>query len=109
MVGHPGIDKTIERIARNYYFPGMRQLVSKVIRECDICNKAKSTRKKPYGKLEPIEPPEGAWQGIAFDFIVKLPPSTEPMNEKDLRQYMGNNRQVDEVRILHTLYRGIDS
>ena len=82
LVGHPGIDKTIERIARNYYFPGMRRLVSKVIQECDICNKAKSTRKKPYGKLEPIEPPEGAWQGIAFDFIVKLPPSTEPMTKK---------------------------
>src|SRR5436309_2060664 len=82
LVGHPGINKTIERIARNYYFPGMRQLVSRVIRECDICNKAKSTRKKPYGKLEPIEPPEGAWQGIAFDFIVKLPPSTEPMTKK---------------------------
>src|SRR5256884_2531583 len=60
----------------------MRRLVSKVIRECDICNKAKSMRKKPYGKLEPIEPPEGAWQGIAFDFIVKLPPSTEPMTKK---------------------------
>src|SRR2546423_1933136 len=82
LVGHPGIDKTIEKIARHYYFPGMRRLVSKVIQECDICNKAKSTRKKPYGKLEPIEPPEGAWQGIAFDFIVKLPPSTEPMTKK---------------------------
>src|SRR2546429_4789487 len=30
-------------------------------------------------------------------------------DRKDLRQYMGNNRQVNEVRILHTLYRGIDS
>src|SRR5436309_16081921 len=47
-----------------------------------MCNKAKSTRKKPYGKLEPIEPPERAWQGITFDFILKLPPSTEPMTKK---------------------------
>ena len=82
MVGHPGIDKTIERLARNYYFPGMRKVVAKVIQECTTCSKAKATRKKPYGKLESIEPPKGKWEGIAFDFITKLPPLKEPMTGK---------------------------
>jgi hypothetical protein len=77
--GHQGIAKTFERIARNYYFPGLRKQVEKVVLECDICCKSKSNRHSPYGLLKSPPTPNGAWKSIALDFIVKLPPSKEPM------------------------------
>ena len=77
--GHQGTYKTLTRLRRTWDFPKSRQKVQEVIRNCDICNKAKSNRHAPYGKLQPIPPPDKAWDTIALDFIVKLPPSREPM------------------------------
>ena len=45
------------------------------------CHKTKPDKKKPYGKLQPINPPEKPWSTIAFDLIVKLPLSKEPMTK----------------------------
>lgn len=77
--GHQGITKTFERIARDYHIPGLRRIVERVVGNCDICNRAKPTTHKPYGKLQPHQPPKGAWKVITMDFIVKLPKSKEPM------------------------------
>jgi RNase H-like domain found in reverse transcriptase/Reverse transcriptase (RNA-dependent DNA polymerase)/Integrase zinc binding domain/Chromo (CHRromatin Organisation MOdifier) domain/gag-polyprotein putative aspartyl protease len=79
--GHQGITKTVERIARDYYFPGMRKVVETVVTECDLCNRSKTSRHAPYGLLQPPPTPAGAWKSIAFDFIVKLPRSREPMTK----------------------------
>lgn len=77
--GHQGVGKTINRLRRSYDFPESRKTVQEVIDKCDICNKAKSARHAPYGELQPIPPPERAWQTVTMDFIVKLPKSKEPM------------------------------
>jgi hypothetical protein len=77
--GHQGIAKTFDRLARDYYFPGMRKQVETVVAECDLCNRSKSSRHVPYGLLQPPPVLGRAWKSIAFDFIVKLPPSKEPM------------------------------
>ena len=79
--GHQGIARTFERLARDYYFPGMRKHVETVVSECDICNKSKSSRHAPYGLLQPPPTLGKAWHSIAFDFIVKLPASQEPMTK----------------------------
>ena len=77
--GHPGIERTVERVTRDYFFPGLWTTVKKIVQECDICARTKAARHAPYGHLQSINPPEGAWKGIAFDFITKLPLSKEPM------------------------------
>jgi hypothetical protein len=77
--GHQGIARTFDRLARDYYFPGMRKVVEAVVTECDLCNKSKSSRHAPYGLLRPPPTSNKAWKSISFDFIVKLPPSKEPM------------------------------
>lgn len=77
--GHPGIDKTIELITRDYTWAGLRKDVEQYIKGCDTCHKAKHSRHKPYGLLQSAENAEKAWSRIAMDFIVKLPPSKEPM------------------------------
>ena len=50
-----------------------------MVLECDICSKSKSNRHAPYGLLKSPPTPDRAWASIALDFIVKLPPSMEPM------------------------------
>ena len=77
--GHPGINKTIELITRDFVWPKLRHDVEKYIKECDTCAKAKSSRHKPYGLLQTLSTPDKAWDTITLDFIVKLPPSLEPL------------------------------
>jgi hypothetical protein len=52
--GHFGIDKTMERLTRTYYWPGMWTDIRQYIRECDVCQRNKSDRHQPYGLLQPI-------------------------------------------------------
>ncbi|KAM3460760.1 hypothetical protein MY5147_009988 [Beauveria neobassiana] len=77
--GHQGVGKTISRLRRSYDFPESRKRVQQVVDKCDVCRKAKAARHAPYGELQPIPPPERAWQTVTMDFIVKLPKSKEPM------------------------------
>jgi hypothetical protein len=57
----------------------MRKQVETVVRECDICSKSKSNRHLPYGQLKSTLVLKGAWKSLALDFIVKLPPSKDPL------------------------------
>ena len=79
--GHQGIHKTLTRLRRTWDFPESRKTTQRIVKECDICNKAKANRHAPYGQLQPISPPDKAWHTVAMDFIVKLPPSKEPMTD----------------------------
>ena len=79
--GHPGIAKTIEIITRDFLWKGLRKDVEEYVKNCDTCHKAKHARHKPYGLLQSRENTEKAWATIAMDFIVKLPPSKEPLTK----------------------------
>lgn len=79
--GHQGIDKTIERITRNYYFPGLRRTVQRIISQCDLCIRSKASRHAPYGHLQALPAPERPWQSISLDFITDLPQSGEPVTK----------------------------
>ena len=77
--GHQGIARTLEQLERDYYFPGIRKVVITEVGECNLCNKSKANRHAPYRLLHPPPVLDRAWKSIAFDFVVKLPPSKEPM------------------------------
>lgn len=77
--GHKGITKTLEQVRRYYAFSGMKKTVKKIVKQCVICAKTKTSKQKPYGKLQPLPVPEYPWESISFDHIVKLPLSKEPM------------------------------
>lgn len=72
--GHFGINKTIELVTRNYWWPGLKSFIADYIKSCD-CNRAKSSRHKPYGLLEPLPIPNRPWSSISTDFIGELPQS----------------------------------
>jgi hypothetical protein len=77
--GHKGITKTLEQVQRYYAFSGMKKIAKKIVKQCVICAKTKTSRQKPYGKLQPLQVPDYPWDSISFDHIVKLPLSKEPM------------------------------
>jgi transposase InsO family protein len=71
--GHLGIEKTIEKITRNYYIPALHRKVKNYIRQCDSCQRNKSSRHAPYGEMGLAEVPKQPWEWITMDFITKLP------------------------------------
>ena len=75
LAGHYGNAKTIELVTRNYWWPGLRRMVRKYISGCDVCKRAKASRHKPYGLLQPLPIPMAPWQDISMDFLTDLPPS----------------------------------
>jgi transposase InsO family protein len=67
--GHPGEARTVEKIQRNYYFPGIIRKVRKHIRACDECQRNKPKQQKPYGKMQSNKVPERPWQHLTMDFV----------------------------------------
>jgi hypothetical protein len=59
----------------------MRKFVEDRIRICDVCQRNKASKHKPYGKMMPNQAPTGAWENVTLDFIMKLPESKELMTK----------------------------
>ena len=76
--GHMGITKTTARVKQQgYNFPGLRRRVEEVVKGCDLCNRAKTARHKPYGLLQPLPVAERPWSSVTMDFVTKLPLSKD--------------------------------
>lgn len=73
---HQGVGRTMERIMRHYYVPRLRNKVEDFVKSCDTCQRSRHERHKPYGLLQPLPAPPGAWKSISMDFITDLPRST---------------------------------
>ena len=71
--GHGGTAKTTELIKWKYYWPKMRETITRYVKNCDTCQRIKVVRPAPYGMLQPNEIPMRPWQSIAMDFITDLP------------------------------------
>lgn len=76
--GHQGIAKTMSRLGRKYDILQLKKVVTQVLAECE-CARNKTSRHAPYGLLKSPHTPAKAWSSIAWDFVVKLPPSKEPV------------------------------
>jgi hypothetical protein len=53
----------------------MQTFVNTYVAGCHTCTRNKPTHHAKYGKPNPLPVPEGPWQSISMDGIVKLPPS----------------------------------
>ena len=73
--GHGGTAKNLELISRSYYWPKIREDIKQYVKNCEICQRTKTTRHAPYGLLKPLEAPGRPWESIAMDFIAGLPES----------------------------------
>ena len=73
---HPGQNKTIELIRRDYTWPGLQEFVKEYVKSCTTCMRAKPQQHKPYGLLKQLPIPECPWNSISMDFIETLPTSS---------------------------------
>jgi hypothetical protein len=75
--GHPGISNTAWAIARDYWWPNLKQTITEYIKGCHVCQSRKNNPSKPKPPLFPITSDNFTlpFTSVAMDFIVKLPMS----------------------------------
>jgi hypothetical protein len=79
VAGHFGIKKTVAMLQKHFYWPKLRQEVSKYIRSCTACAISKPTTKK-QGLYTPLPTPDRPWESISMDYMSGLP-STKQGND----------------------------
>ena len=75
VAGHMGMDKTMELVDRNFYWPEMAKDIEDYVHSCEDCQKNKASRHKRHGALLPLELSYAPWDAISMDFITQLPKS----------------------------------
>jgi len=71
IAGHQGQARTLELLSRKYYWPGMKAQVNRYVDSCQVCQRSKGH--KQQASVKPLPIPNGPWEDIAYDMIVKLP------------------------------------
>uniref|UniRef100_A0A8C9TDM7 Gypsy retrotransposon integrase-like protein 1 n=1 Tax=Scleropages formosus TaxID=113540 RepID=A0A8C9TDM7_SCLFO len=74
MGGHLGITKTLGRLQRRVYWPGMRGDVKRYVQSCVTCQLSKPANQKPGGYLKPVVATY-PWEFAGVDFMGPLPRS----------------------------------
>lgn len=71
--GHLGTDKTITRMSRNFYWPGMHKDTSEYCSTCDVCQRA--AKKTGYEKFPLVSLPVVGipFSKVAIDLVGPLP------------------------------------
>ena len=75
VAGHMGMDKTIQMVDRNFYWPVMAKDIEEYVHSCEGCQKNTAPCRKRHGTLHPLELSYAPWDSISMDFITQLPKS----------------------------------
>ena len=70
---HPGYQKTITMLRKEYFWPNMKSEVAEYIARCLDCQQVKTKHQHPAGLLQPLPIPSWKWEVISLDFITGLP------------------------------------
>ncbi|GFV87332.1 transposon Tf2-9 polyprotein [Trichonephila clavipes] len=76
MAGHYGAEGTYTRIAKNYYWTGMRKYITDYVKNCPDCIKYKASNLKPSGLLQTPVPVQ-RFQTLTIDLFGPLPESKD--------------------------------
>ncbi|XP_019432645.1 PREDICTED: uncharacterized protein LOC109339632, partial [Lupinus angustifolius] len=72
LMGHFGVQKTLDMLKEHFYWPRMKQDVQNFCEKCITCKKSKS-RIMPHGLYTPLTVPDSPWMDISMDFVLGLP------------------------------------
>ncbi|XP_042446204.1 uncharacterized protein LOC122031159, partial [Zingiber officinale] len=72
LMGHFGVQKTLEMLLEHFYWPHMKHDVQKFCAQCIVCRKAKS-KTLPHGLYTPLPIPNFPWTDLSMDFVLGLP------------------------------------
>ena len=75
VAGHMGMDKTVEMVDRNFYWPEMTEDIEDYVRSCEDCQTNKVPCHKRHGTLHLLELSYAPWDSISMDFITHRPKS----------------------------------
>ncbi|MBW0562819.1 hypothetical protein O181_102534, partial [Austropuccinia psidii MF-1] len=73
LAGHPGEEKTLKLVKRDFHLPGMTQFIKDYVSSCQQCSRNKNIHHKNFVLLKPLPIPNGHWICLSMDFIIKLP------------------------------------
>ena len=71
--GHPGYQKTITMLRKEYFQINMKTEVAEYIARCLECQQVKTKHQHPARLLQPLPIPGQKWEIISLDFIIGLP------------------------------------
>lgn len=71
--GHRGIERTLELVQREFWWPGITSDVRRQVLGCELCQRNKPLMQKPAGLCKPLELPRHVWTHVSMDFITHLP------------------------------------
>ena len=79
VMGHPGQQKTAELVLRDYYWPGIRNYITKYVEGCAICQQNKVITHPTVAPLMPLKGPTSThpFSQISVDFVTDLPLSND--------------------------------
>jgi len=69
IAGHHALVKTLRKIERMYYWPGLRLDVKAFIQTCETCQRQAEPSQAKYGLLHPLPIPEDRGDDVSIDFI----------------------------------------
>lgn len=75
LAGHFGIERTLERIQRKYFWNDITKSVRDHCQSCQVCQLRKPRKHRPYGDLQSLPIPSRPYQELSIDFITGLPPT----------------------------------
>ena len=80
--GHPGYQKTVTMLRKDYLWPNMKYEVAEYITRCLDCQQVKIEHQHPARLLQPLPIPSWKWEIISLDFITGLP-RNQNQNQND--------------------------
>ena len=70
---HPGIQRTIAKVRRSFFWKGMLGDIRQFVQNCPVCQMEKCDHTVAKGKLQSTQIPETKWSEISIDFVTELP------------------------------------
>ena len=77
MSGHQGISRTFDRVASQFFWPGMYKDVTEYCKSCDICQRTFQKGKIPKVPLQKMPPIGEPFKRIGMDLVGPIFPASE--------------------------------